>query len=70
MNPARVIFEPEEVERVTRWRMVKYWGVSPDQWDALSYTDQCDALEIARADGEIERFDQAKARARANRRRS
>ena len=45
-----------------RWRMIKYWGVAPDVWDALPYPDQCDALEIARADMENERYEAAKAR--------
>ena len=60
-------FDAEETERVLRIRMARWLGVTPAEWDAMSYIDQCDAIEIARADKEIAEYDahQANMRARA-----
>ena len=73
MNPSSVQFDDEEIHRINRWRMVKYWGLGdPRIWDALNYADQCDALEIAKAEAEIAQYERTKAtvnRARPGRRR-
>jgi len=60
MNPQGVLFDPDEVDRVMRVRMARWMNISPLEWDALSYLDQCDALEIARAEKAIAEYDAAK----------
>jgi|OM-RGC.v1.035602736 hypothetical protein len=65
MNPQSVTFDDDEIHRINRWRMVKYWGLGdPRIWDDLSYADQCDALEIAKAEMEIAQYDRMKANIR------
>jgi hypothetical protein len=71
MNPAGVEFEPEEIDRVNRIMMPKWMGggMTPDLWDAMNYKDQCDALEVARAMQEIEKYEAGKMRSKGRRRR-
>jgi hypothetical protein len=71
INPGRVIFEDEEIDRVNRILMSRWMGHGdPRIWDAMTYADQCDALEVARAVKANERYDAQQARAQARRRRT
>lgn len=45
--------------------MARWLGVTPAEWDAMSYIDQCDAVEIARAEKEMAEYDAHQANMRA-----
>lgn len=62
MAPGQVFFDSDEIDRVMRIRMAHWWGISLAEWDAMSYKDQCDSIEIRRADHTIAQFDAEKRR--------
>lgn len=63
VNPESVQFDTDEIHRITRVRMARWLGHGdPAKWDAMPYLDQCDCLEIARAEQEIEKYEIAQRR--------
>ena len=56
-NPQSVIFEADEIARINRITMARWMNITPDDWDVMTYADQCDAQEVARAMKEIEKYD-------------
>jgi len=68
INPQSVTLDAEEIYTVERITMARWMGHGdPAKWDALSYVEQCEIKEVARALQEIERYESAKTRAAARR---
>jgi len=51
-HPTQVLFDADEVRRVNRVRIAKYYGVTPGQVDAMAATDVDDTLEIMWAEAQ------------------
>lgn len=49
-----VKFDWDEVARIRKWQMIKYYNIEPQAWDSMTYADQCDALEYFRAQNVIQ----------------
>jgi hypothetical protein len=62
VNPASVTFDADEVDKIMRIRMARWLGIAPGEWDDMSIEDQGYAIEIARAEREIEQYDIARLR--------
>ena len=56
MNPKMVTVDEDEVWAITRIRAARWLGISLVEWDAMTYKDQCIAIEIRRADNEIKQL--------------
>lgn len=45
-----VTFDAEEIWRLVTVRACERLHITPDEWEAMSYAQQCDFLEVWRAD--------------------
>lgn len=58
--------EPDDVYRINRVRVAKYYHVLPEQVDAMPEQDYLDTLEVMWADQEIEKARAAKMKRRSS----
>lgn len=47
-------FDEDEAWRILRVRMCEWLHITPPEWDAIPYPDQCDLIEVWRANRAIQ----------------